>query len=415
MRTSELLLTSLFVLSIATLLYSRSRHAARSRRRLRAYYRLTRITILRALAGVVRREVTATTAPMSSEQSHLKMQLTHIGERLTSLEEHQKLDYRPWAASPFHFFTSESLDRLLRNPQGNVALTVGVGDRQYRLRSPHLDSAEMFECVTDVIERGNKVLQDECTLRIDLQYLKIEVVSRHGRGAGSHLAHLLQHFLARSPELLMGVLVPLAHLISGSAHSRKLANIDESVRQLLALRRCEQRATLDRIWLSATVLITGTPSAIARNQLATFCGELLQLRFELLREMEHAFGPKLGDMSAWRDAHKAKLLVQHLLPYLDRLWELQLAVAAEYFIRLATESTDRFAAIILPGEISRVDALVTTFEEHQDAVAAYRDLTALLHQGGAALGAYREFLTNLIQRLRKPSAMPPQLTSPTHA
>lgn len=412
------------VLAVATWLCVRSRAAMKWRRRLHAYLRLSLARARRAIAAEFRREVSGPIVSLSSEQSRLKIQLA-------SIEERQALDSRPFAPSPFPTLTVQSIDRLLRNPQGTAAHLLHMGDRQYRVRNPHWASAETLAFVLDAVDRGNRVLEgSECTVRIDVHGLVVQIVSldgspldaahcalHHSHAAGAHFAQLLHHLpdiLARSPELIMGVLVPLAHLLSGAANSRKLAELQDSVRKVLLLWRCEQRATLEMTWLRASELIAGRPSAIVRAQLATYCDGLLKLRLELLGEMEFAFGIELQAMSGWRDVAKAKNLVERLLPSLHTLWELQLAVVADYFIRLATESTSGLKDLIFPTEIGRVSALVTRFEEHRTAVAAFPEQAEVLRAGGSALSAYREFLSNLIGSLEKFHAVP-RLQSPRPA
>lgn len=94
--------------------------------------------------------------------------------------------------------------------------------------------------------------------------------------------------LTRSAALSAAV-VGAAHLIASADIAKQLKSISSQLDQLLAYRRIDQAAKLERIYSSAKELVTGVMTQQKSWELWRLRGELRELRCAWRRELEHHF------------------------------------------------------------------------------------------------------------------------------
>lgn len=94
--------------------------------------------------------------------------------------------------------------------------------------------------------------------------------------------------LTRSAALSAAV-VGAAHLIASADIAKQLKSISSQLDQLLAYRRIDQAAKLERIYSSAKELVTGVMTQEKSLELWRLRGELRELRCAWRRELEHHF------------------------------------------------------------------------------------------------------------------------------
>jgi hypothetical protein len=81
-----------------------------------------------------------------------------------------------------------------------------------------------------------------------------------------------------------------AHIISAADIAKRLKEVDEKINLLLAYRRIDQLAALERIYTSARELCAGAPSLDKQWELWRLRGELRELRIRWRRELNQKLG-----------------------------------------------------------------------------------------------------------------------------
>ena len=85
-------------------------------------------------------------------------------------------------------------------------------------------------------------------------------------------------------------IVGAAHIISAADIAKRLKEVDAKINLLLAYRRIDQMAALERIYTSARELSGGPTSSEKRWELWRLRGELRELRIRWRRELKHQLG-----------------------------------------------------------------------------------------------------------------------------
>ena len=127
------------------------------------------------------------------------------------------------------------------------------------------------------------------------------VLAQHGE-SGQVLPYLIDPKTKKTIEFLKGAkvakalprlaalsaaVVGAAHIIAGADIAKRLKLIDSNVNLLLAYRRIDQAATLERIYTSAKELASGPMSRDTCWELWRLRGELRELRCTWRRELQH--------------------------------------------------------------------------------------------------------------------------------
>ncbi len=86
------------------------------------------------------------------------------------------------------------------------------------------------------------------------------------------------------------VVVSAAHIISGADIAKRLKEVDAKINLLLAYRRIDQMAVLERIYTSARELCLGVSTEESKTELWRLRGELRELRIQWRRELHHQLG-----------------------------------------------------------------------------------------------------------------------------
>jgi hypothetical protein len=193
--------------------------------------------------------------------------------------------------------------------------------------------------------------------------------------------------LARTAAVSAAI-VGAAHIISGADIAKRLKEVDAKINLLLAYRRIDQMATLERIYTSARELLSGAAtSEQARWELWRLRGELRELRTRWRRELKHHLelveDPKEAGwylkMFGWIDAVDR-------IPHKDthaKITEGQIHIAMiEYSLRLdhalavASGTVDAFERT-LAGELTELDSVSQLLSRKGHRIKfRYRDLSA---------------------------------------
>lgn len=98
---------------------------------------------------------------------------------------------------------------------------------------------------------------------------------------------------------LSAVVVGAAHIVAGADIANRLKRVEKKINLLLALRRIDQEAKLERIFTSARELASGSMSPFKRSEMWRLRGELRELRLTWRRECEYNLrqieDPKAGN------------------------------------------------------------------------------------------------------------------------
>jgi hypothetical protein len=218
--------------------------------------------------------------------------------------------------------------------------------------------------------------------------------------------------LARTAAVSAAI-VGAAHIISGADIAKRLKEVDAKINLLLAYRRIDQMATLERIYTSARELLAGAAtSEQVRWELWRLRGELRELRTRWRRELKHHLelveDPKDGawyqKMFGWFDAVDR-------IPHKEahaKITEGQIHVAMiEYSLRLdhalavASGSVDAFERT-LAGELGELDAVSQLLSKKGHRIKyRYRDLSVdpTCAAMEAVVTEYRKVLPEMPQNL----------------
>jgi hypothetical protein len=192
-----------------------------------------------------------------------------------------------WDAQTFSDTSRElALSDLAKRMTDSAADGLSITINSVRLLQ---SSAEMTVTAT----KGGQLLLSEGTATI----------ARHGSGKalpmivdaknGQVVEIMKEAKSAQAAARLASVgaaVVGAAHIISGADIANRLKEVDAKINLLLAYRRIDQMAALERIYTSARELCVGMPSEESKTELWRLRGELRELRICWRRELQHQLG-----------------------------------------------------------------------------------------------------------------------------
>lgn len=190
---------------------------------------------------------------------------------------------------------------------------------------------------------------------------------------------------------LVTLVVSVAHFISTGDLVKRIKNIDKKIDWLVAMRRIDQLAKYERIFVAARELCMRPIGEREQMELRRMRYELRELRAILRREWETAIN-QLEVKPSWFDmlrSNKQQRLEQELhkmLPYpvlIDLGWRLELVLA------MASKTEVEFAASLI-DELKQVAKVLHLIEEKGKPIKLeyillepYRSLLAALQRSGA--------------------------------
>jgi hypothetical protein len=200
-------------------------------------------------------------------------------------------------------------------------------------------------------------------------------------------------------------IVGAAHIISGADIAKRLKEVDAKINLLLAYRRIDQMAALERIYTSARELSAGPATDEKRWELWRLRGELRELRIRWRRELRHRLGLIEDPSSA---AWYAKMF--RAIPPVYRgahatihgkITEGQLHISLiEYSLRLdqvlaVSSGTIREFELTLAGELAELESLAELLKAKAGMISSkYPELSVESTQKGlfAIAQEYRKLL-----------------------
>lgn len=218
--------------------------------------------------------------------------------------------------------------------------------------------------------------------------------------------------LARTAAVSAAI-VGAAHIISGADIAKRLKEVDAKINLLLAYRRIDQMATLERIYTSARELLAGAAtSEQARWELWRLRGELRELRTRWRRELKHNL--ELVDdpqKAAWYQKMFRVIDAVDRIPHKEahtKITEGQIHIAMiEYSLRLdhalavASGTVDAFERT-LAGELGELEAVCGLLGQKGGRInTRYEDLsvTPTCAAMEAVVTEYRKVLPEMTQDL----------------
>lgn len=154
------------------------------------------------------------------------------------------------------------------------------------------------------------------------------------------------------------LLVSVAHLVSGLDVVKRLKEIDRKLSLLVAGRRIDQDAALNRIYTEARGILMRKIDAATIRELKKHRYDLYQLRQVWYGEIsELVRSTSIPDRSAWhhsswlRRGSREKKAIGELAPVVDKLQRLRLALLTDACLAVASGTSEDFFENALPSEL----------------------------------------------------------------
>jgi hypothetical protein len=213
------------------------------------------------------------------------------------------------------------------------------------------------------------------------------------------------------------LVVSVAHLISGLDVVKRLNNIDRKLSVLVAGRRIDQDAALNRIYTEARAILSQRIDHSVVRELRKYRYELYQLRqvwcgeiSELIRATVLPDRPGWAPSSWWRRGNLEKKAVISLAPTVDKLERLRLALMTDACLAVASGTAEDFFENALPSEAEFWAPLTAEFNQIE---SRFRTETPKKQVGGIRTGvaAYADVLHGLVGRETPTSSIQPVFNS----
>ena len=182
------------------------------------------------------------------------------------------------------------------------------------------------------------------------------------------------------------LVVSVAYMVASRDTLRRLRHIESRIDELLAGRRSERIARLERIYVKSGELLCTLPYGVRSHQLDTFQSELYELRAGWRREIECMldaapdpsarrswatklvrYAPIIGGAVEWSNLRARKprerQLYEHLLPIVDIVRCLRLALLVDVCIAQWNESVDLLFQHTLGNEFEMWEGIAAKLEE----------------------------------------------------
>jgi len=184
------------------------------------------------------------------------------------------------------------------------------------------------------------------------------------------------------------LVVSVAYMVVSRETLRRLRSIETNIEGLLAGRRNDRIAKLESIYVKSGELLRTLPYGVRSDPLDSFRNELYELRAEWRREIERILGvapdpsgrrawarwlgkaaravPVIGGIVEWSHLRsrrpKERLLFEHLLPIVDIVRGLRLALLVDVSIAQWTESVDVLFQHTLQNEAEMWEGIADRLE-----------------------------------------------------
>jgi hypothetical protein len=200
-------------------------------------------------------------------------------------------------------------------------------------------------------------------------------------------------------------IVGAAHIISAADIAKRLKEVDAKINLLLAYRRIDQLAALERIYTSARELSAGAQGVEIRRELWRLRGELRELRIRWRRELKHQLDLiEDPNSAAWYKKMFNWIEPVDRGPHTtihEKITEGQLHISLiEYSMRLdqvlaVSSRTIREFELTLAGELGELESLAQLLKAKADMISSkYPELSVESTQKGLFAIA-REYRTLL--------------------
>lgn len=228
------------------------------------------------------------------------------------------------------------------------------------------------------------------------------------------------------------LVVSVAYMVVSRETLRRLRSIETSIEGLLKGRHNDRIAKLERIYVKSGELLSTLPYGARSDALDTFRNELYELRAEWRREIERTlsvapdpsgrawarwlvkaagYAPFIGGLVEWSHLRsrrpKERLLFEHLLPIVDIVRCLRLALLVDVSIAQWTESVDLLFQHTLQSEAEMWEGIADRLESlaRHFRTAKAPDYLAVI---APAIEAIRSYTAALNGTLPKDTVFRPQ-------
>ena len=299
-------------------------------------------------------------------------------------------------------YCNESLSRALTGDGLNVVV------QSVLLSSNELTLVYKFSReATTLFEAGQASipLHSESGRLLPWMYDKSGRIIEQAKGASTVALRLAQSW---------ALVVSVAHLISGLDVVKRLKDIDRKLSLLVAGRRIDQDAALNRIYTEARGILSQKIDRTVVRELKKYRYDLYQLRqvwcgeiTELVRSTVLPDRSGWHHSSWWRRGNREKEVVISLAPTVDKLERLRLALLTDACLAVASGTTEDFFENALPSEQQFWAPLTAQLDRIEN---RFRKETPKKQIEGIRTGvaAYTEVLRGLVGR-ESPSSMQPDV------
>jgi len=222
------------------------------------------------------------------------------------------------------------------------------------------------------------------------------------------------------------LVVSVAYMVVSRETLRRLRGIESNIESLLTGRRNDRIAKLERIYVKSGELLRTLPYGVHSHQLDTFRNELYELRAEWRREIERIlsvapdpsgrrawarwlanaarYAPFIGGIVEWSHLRsrrpKERLLFEHLLPIVDIVRCLRLALLVDVSIAQWTESVDLLFQHTLQSEAEMWEGIADRLESQirHFRTAKAPDYLAVIAPAIEAIRSYTEALNGTLPK-----------------
>jgi hypothetical protein len=222
------------------------------------------------------------------------------------------------------------------------------------------------------------------------------------------------------------LVVSVAYMVVSRDTLRRLRSIESSIDGLLTGRHNDRIAKLERIYVKSGELLRTLPYGVRSHSLDTFGSELYELRAEWRREIERILSaapdpsgrrtwarwlgkaaralPFIGGLVEWSHLRsrrpKERLLFEHLLPIVDIVRCLRLALLVDVSIAQWTESVDLLFQHTLQNEAEMWEGIADRLEiqAHHFRTAKAPDYLAVLAPAIEAIRSYTDALNGTLPK-----------------
>jgi hypothetical protein len=314
----------------------------------------------------------------------------------------------PLPSLPISLLNFDEFLKLIRCKP--VLLSLG-SESSIEVKRPSKLSAEGFTLQAEFIEGAQK----SAHAPIDLTMSNMSVVfvscadgssvsytpSSCGWAMNAHdkvpaLLQQVPELLRRLPELIGGLLVPLAHFVSGAANARQIKILARKSDHVLDSLRNPRMAELRRLYAEAFELVHFCRPRHARRLLEWHPGKLCEIRIAWFLELHRSLSISVRQMPGWRLKDRGQNFIESTNYALAAMNEIFLALFLDYSIRPALGRVAGFAKVALlkdRDDATRLAEIVKLrLEELNSLPELHKTLQALLLEVDDYLGVVRHLI-----------------------